>query len=126
VLLLARTTPGRGSAPGTATVTRRKGRKEKALPDPILDLFKGEITEAALVKGIRDEATGDEQREQVIEALYYVGELRLAEGDVETARRHFASVVNLRVLNFVEFGMARAELARMRERAADAARRDRY
>ena len=103
-----------------------KDERKKHWPDPILDLFKGEITEAALVKGIRDEATGDEQREQVTEALYYVGELRLAEGDVETARKHFASVVNLRVLNFVEFGMARAELARMRERAADAARRDQY
>jgi len=84
---------------------RTKGKS--TWPDPILDLFKGEITEAALGKReFVTRPTGDEQREQVIEALYYVGELRLAEGDVETARRHFASVVNLRVLNFVEFGMA--------------------
>jgi tetratricopeptide (TPR) repeat protein len=86
-------------------------------PLPVLDLLQGKLTEAALVQTIRDEAESGQRREWLTEALYYVGELRLAEGDVETARRHFASVVNLRVLNFVEFGMARAELARMRERA---------
>ena len=86
-------------------------------PLPILDLLQGKLTEAALVRTIRDEAEGGQRREWLTEALYYVGELRLAEGDVETARKHFASVINLCVLNFVEFGMARAELARMRERA---------
>jgi hypothetical protein len=40
---------------------------------------------------------------------------------VETARRHFASVINLRVLNFVEYGMARAELKKMRDHASVAA-----
>jgi tetratricopeptide (TPR) repeat protein len=94
--------------------------RKKRWPVPVLDLLKGELTEAALVQVIRDEATGEQPREWLTEALYYVGELRLAQGDVETARRHFVSVVNLRVLNFVEFGMARAELARMRERAAAA------
>jgi lipoprotein NlpI len=46
-----------------------------------------------------------------------VGELRLAEGDTELARRHFAAVVNLKVTNYVEYGMARTELAKLRERA---------
>jgi tetratricopeptide (TPR) repeat protein len=91
--------------------------RKKRWPTPILALLKGELTEAALVQAIRDDAAGNEPRERLTEALYYVGELRLAEGDVETARKHFASVRNLRVLNFVEFGMARAELARMRERS---------
>jgi tetratricopeptide (TPR) repeat protein len=93
-----------------------ESHEKKRWPVQILDLFKGDLTEAELVQVIRDEARGDQPREWLTEALYYVGELRLAEGDVETARKHFASVVNLRVLNFVEFGMARAELARMRER----------
>ena len=89
---------------------------KKRWPMPVLGLLEGELTESALVQAIRDDATGEQRREWLTEALFYVGELRLAEGDVETARRHFASVVNLHVLNFVEFGMARAELARMRER----------
>jgi tetratricopeptide (TPR) repeat protein len=93
------------------------GDRKNRWPLPVLELLKGELTEDALVQVIRDDAKGDQQREWLTEALFYVGELRLAEGDVETARRHFASVVNLRVLNFVEYGMARAELARMRERA---------
>ena len=91
--------------------------RKKRWPTPILELFKGERTEAALVQAIRDDAADNEPRERLTEALYYVGELRLAEGDLETARKHFASVRNLRVLSFVEFGMARAELARMRERS---------
>ncbi|MEJ1961482.1 MAG: tetratricopeptide repeat protein [Gammaproteobacteria bacterium] len=91
--------------------------RKKSWPAQVLELLEGEMSEAALVQVIRDEAEGDQPREWLTEALYYVGELRLAEGDVETARKHFASVVNLRVLNFVEYGMARAELARMRERA---------
>ena len=91
--------------------------RKKHWPTPVLELLKGELTEAALVQAIRDDATGNEPRERLTEALFYVGELRLAEGDVETARKHFASVVNLHVLNFVEFGMARAELARLRERS---------
>jgi tetratricopeptide (TPR) repeat protein len=94
----------------------------KHWPEQILDTLRGEQTEEDLVRVIR--ATPDRlQREWLTEALFYVGELRLAEGDMETARRHFATVVNLKVLNFVEYGMARAELKKMRDHdaVADAA-----
>jgi lipoprotein NlpI len=94
-------------------------RYEKNLtgwPEPILDTLAGEMTEAELVAVIRDGPKEEDLRGWLTEALFYVGELRLAEGDVETARRHFASVVNLRKLDFVEYGMARAELARLRAR----------
>src|SRR5262249_24925394 len=84
-------------------------------PVPILETLRGERTEAALVQAIRDDGT-TEARQWLTEALFYVGELKLAEGDRESARRHFATVVNLRVLNYVEYGMARAELERMRQR----------
>ncbi len=96
--------------------------QEKHWPAQILDTLRGELSEAGLVHVIREDGAR-EPREWLTEALFYVGELRLAEGDAETARRHFATVVNLRVLNFVEYGMARAELKKMRERApvADAA-----
>jgi tetratricopeptide (TPR) repeat protein len=91
--------------------------KTKSWPAQILETLQGERTEAALAQVIRD--TAPSQREWLTEALYYVGELRLAEGETQIARRHFAAVVNLRVLNFVEYGMARAELERMRERQGD-------
>ena len=48
--------------------------RKKHWPVPILDLFKGELAEAALVQWIRDNAAGDEPREWLTEALYYVGE----------------------------------------------------
>ncbi len=92
-------------------------KKPTDWPMPILDTLKGDMTEAELVAAIRDGPKDEDLRRWLTEALYYVGELRLAEGDVETARRHFASVVNLRELNEVEYGMARAELARLREKA---------
>jgi tetratricopeptide (TPR) repeat protein len=97
--------------------------RPKRWPTPILETLRGKMSEASLAQTIRDEASESARREWLTEALYYVGELRLAEGDAETARRHFAAVVNLRVLNFVEYGMARAELKKMRDRApvADAA-----
>jgi lipoprotein NlpI len=89
----------------------------KRWPAQILDTLGGELSEEGLVQVIRD-AGESEAREWLTEALFYVGELRLAEGDAETARRHFASVVNLRVLNYVEYGMARAELKKLRDRGA--------
>jgi tetratricopeptide (TPR) repeat protein len=91
-------------------------------PGPILETLQGRLSEADLVQAIRDDGS-NQTRERLTEALYYVGELRLAEGDVESARRHFASVINLRVLNFVEYGMARAELATIRKPVAEAATR---
>jgi lipoprotein NlpI len=56
------------------------------------------------------------------EALFYIGQLRLAEGQREKARRHFAAVVNLKVVYYIEYGMARAELAKMRASEAETAR----
>ena len=95
----------------------------KHWPARILETLRGELTEEDLVQVIQETAPESDRRERLTEALFYVGELRLAEGNPETARRHFATVVNLRVLNFVEYGMARAELKKMRDRApvADAA-----
>jgi lipoprotein NlpI len=85
-------------------------------PGRIFETLQGKLSEAALIEVIRNFEPESERRGLLTEALYYVGELRLAEGDVETARRHFATVINLRVLSFVEYGMARAELKKMRDR----------
>jgi lipoprotein NlpI len=101
--------------PAVAVAVVPADTPRKHWPQQILDTLRGELTEESLVQVIRD--TSDRQtREWLTEALFYVGELRLAEGDTETARRHFATVVNLKVLNFVEYGMARAELQKMRDR----------
>ncbi len=78
---------------------------DKRWPAQVLDTLHGELSEEALVRVIREDGVSD-AREWLTEASFYIGEMRLAEGDAETARRHFASVVNLKVLNFVEYGMA--------------------
>jgi tetratricopeptide (TPR) repeat protein len=82
-------------------------------PAPVLATLKGEKTEAQLVELIGDSRWESSRRQWLTEALYYVGELRLAEGEPELARRYFAAVVILKVSDYVEYGMARAELARM-------------
>jgi lipoprotein NlpI len=90
--------------------------KEDDWPLPILETLLGQKTEAELVEAIREQRDGHQtQRESLTEALYYIGERYHANGDIETARKHFAAVVNLKQLDYVEYGMARAELARMRE-----------
>jgi len=52
--------------------------------------------------------------ERLCEALFYVGEEYWARGQPEVARDYFAALVNIRVLFFVEHGIALAEIARLR------------
>jgi len=89
--------------------------KEDDWPLPVLDTLLGRKTQKRLVEEIREQPSDQTVREWLTEALFYVGERYLADGDIDTARKHFAAVVNLKQLNFVEYGMARAELARLRK-----------
>lgn len=91
-------------------------------PGPILETLKGERPEAELLEVIQNEDDELSRREMLTEALFYIGQLRLAEGQREKARRHFAAVVNLKVVYYIEYGMARAELAKMRASEAETAR----
>jgi lipoprotein NlpI len=86
-------------------------------PRPVLNTLEGALAEAQLLEAIEAEADPARRREILVEALYYVGEARLAAGSVDTARRYFAAVVNLKVLTFIEHYMALAELAKMRQSA---------
>jgi lipoprotein NlpI len=52
--------------------------------------------------------------ERLCEALFYVGEEYWARGDTGVARDYFAALVNLRVLYFLEHGLALAEIAHLR------------
>lgn len=91
-------------------------------PAPILDVLKGTIPEEELLPLIRSEESERRRREMLAEALYYLGEMRLANGNTELARRYFAAAVNLKVLYFIEHHMALAEIAKLRAaREADSA-----
>ncbi|MEP7244621.1 MAG: tetratricopeptide repeat protein [Gammaproteobacteria bacterium] len=109
---------------------RRAGTQRPELPKHeeytlwpafILDALQGHISEQELLGVLRKEDDEHRRRELLAEALYYVGQLRLANGDADTARRYFAATVNLKVLYFIEHHMALAELARMRADGAPAA-----
>jgi lipoprotein NlpI len=73
----------------------------------------GEIDRAALLEAARD--TFDlRTTEQQCEAYFTLGELALAAGDKETALREFENCVQSGIVGFIEYGLARRELARLR------------
>jgi tetratricopeptide (TPR) repeat protein len=83
-------------------------------PRPLLDWLEGNLTEEQVVERVKEARTGHRQRELLVEALYYVGQTRLARGEREPARLYFTAAVNLKVTYFIEHRMALAELAKMR------------
>jgi tetratricopeptide (TPR) repeat protein len=87
-------------------------------PAHVLDVLKGDTSEAELVEVIEKQKNEQRRREVLVEALYYLGELKLADGNAQAARRYFATVVNLQVPYFIEHHMARAEIVKMRGAAA--------
>ena len=90
-------------------------------PQPLLLYMRGEYTEAELVApitaGDRDDNiipnTGTDER--LCEALFYVGEEYWARGQPDVARDYFAALVNIKVLYFLEHGLALAEIAKLRK-----------
>ncbi len=92
----------------------RRGFNQESWPYPIWRALRGEITEAELVDAVGEDLYPSEQ-ERLCEALYYIGQERLARGEREIARQYFAAVVNTRVLYFIEHRMALAELERFRQ-----------
>jgi tetratricopeptide (TPR) repeat protein len=83
-------------------------------PTPILEYLRGRATEASLRDALTKVADPLRRRERLCEALYYVGQGRLAAGDAATARQYLAAAVNLKVLYFTEHHLAVAALARLR------------
>jgi lipoprotein NlpI len=107
----------RAGVPHPEYVTRAPG---DGWPQPLLLYMVGEYTEQELVARVT-EGDGDSNTqpntstdERLCEALFYVGESYLARGDRDTARDYFAALVNLRVLYFLEHGLALAEIAKLR------------
>ena len=81
--------------------------------------MRGEYTEAELVTPIKEGDDDDNSQpntstdERLCEALFYVGEAYWARGQPEVARDYFAALVNIKVLYFLEHGLALAEIAKM-------------
>jgi lipoprotein NlpI len=90
-------------------------------PQPLLLYMRGEYTEAELVDPIEQGDSEDNDipntgtDERLCEALFYVGEEYWARGQPEVARDYFAALVNIKVLYFLEHGIALAEIAKLRK-----------
>jgi lipoprotein NlpI len=98
---------------GTAHPVLVERTLAQSWPKPVLETLEDSISESQLLEAVQSESNAGRRREILTEALYYVGENRLASGDRDGARHYFAATVNLKVLYFIEHHMALAELAKM-------------
>jgi len=91
-------------------------------PQPLLLYMRGEYTEAELIDRVNEGDSEDNTQpntstdERLCEALFYVGEEYWARGQPDVARQYFAALVNIRVLYFLEHGLAMAEIAKLQQR----------
>ena len=89
-------------------------------PQPLLLYLRGEYTESELLMPIKagDDADNSQPNtstdERLCEALYYVGEAYWARGEPKVALDYFTALVNLRIIYFLEHGLALAEIAKLR------------
>jgi lipoprotein NlpI len=90
-------------------------------PQPLLLYMRGEYTEAELIgpvtAGDRDDniIPNTSTDERLCEALFYVGEEYWGRGQPDVARDYFAALVNIKVLYFLEHGLALVEIAKLRK-----------
>ena len=90
-------------------------------PQPLLLYMRGQYTEAELTVPIREGDEDDNLQpntstdERLCEALFYVGEAYWARGQLGVARDYFAALVNIKVIYFLEHGLALAEIAKLRK-----------
>jgi len=89
-------------------------------PQPLLLYMRGQYTEAELTVPVRQGDDADNTQpngstdERLCEALFYVGEAYWARGQLDVARDYFAALVNIKVIYFLEHGLALAEIAKLR------------
>jgi lipoprotein NlpI len=108
----------RGGVAKPELVERKPG---EGWPQPLLLYMQGQYTEAELTAPVRqgdDEDNSQPQSstdERLCEALFYVGEAYWARGEPDVARDYFAALVNIKVIYFLEHGLALAEIAKLRK-----------
>jgi lipoprotein NlpI len=94
-------------------------RHTEGWPRPLMLYLEDQYSEDELVPQVRAGADEDSTvgvDERLCEALYYVGEAYWARGQPEIARDYFTAMVNIKVIEYVEHGLALAEIAKLRKR----------
>ncbi len=108
----------RAGVPRPEYVERTPG---EGWPQPLVLYMRGQYTEAELAVPIREGDDDDNTQpntstdERLCEALFYVGEAYWARGQLDVARDYFAALVNIKVIYFLEHGLALAEIAKLRD-----------
>lgn len=80
-------------------------------PRPVLDTLLGSAPVETMLQAAR---TGKQMAEQQTEALYYLGERFAIEGEAAKAREHWKRVIDLGIVEYVEYQAARRRLAEPR------------
>jgi lipoprotein NlpI len=107
----------RAGVPKPEYVERTPG---EGWPQPLVLYMRGEYTEAELTVPVRQGDDDDNVQpntstdERLCEALFYVGEAYWARGQLDVARDYFAALVNIKVIYFLEHGLALAEISKLR------------
>lgn len=108
---------------GVKPVNKPTRKSADEWPMPLWKTVAGQLSQSELLREIRAVKNDTLLRQQLCEALFYLGEQYMARGEVELARLHFAAVTRLKILNYVEHDLALAELERLRAARARAAAR---
>jgi tetratricopeptide (TPR) repeat protein len=82
-------------------------------PGPVVGYYLGKLDEKALIDKAKA-AHGQEEKEQLCEAYYYIGQQLLIEGKPKRAAEMFNKSIATEISNFIEYGGSKAELARMK------------
>jgi lipoprotein NlpI len=100
-----------GRQPMEAISAFRDSQLPRAWPRPLVDWMRGT---KSLDELLADARKGEAAKEQLTEAYYYVGERYLAQGDVNRASDYFRKTLELKVVEFIEYGAALNRLAALK------------
>lgn len=84
-------------------------------PQPLLAHYLGERSERDVMQAVNASKSDSERRERLCEASYFLAQLRLAEGDVRAAVKHFEKAIDTEVWEYVELPASRFELTRIKK-----------
>lgn len=103
----------RSGAGDVAALTERAGRiNTGAWPGPVIEMFLGEATPAAVLYAAKQVAS-NKRAGQECEAYFYLGQYYLFTGKMGKAQRMFGQSVDTGVTNFIEYTGSEAELKRL-------------
>ncbi len=110
---------GRAAAPtGRSAVPADAGAAVGCWPAPLLEHLLARRGEAALRDAIAAETDAVRRGQMLCEALFHLGQQRLARGETDAARKHFAAALRGKALGLPEYWLARLELTRLGRAAA--------